>query len=96
MIGEVVHTTGVNIEGVLANVMAISVILSGASALIIRTIKRSIKDTVCDVVAQEVTPVLTEIKNELRLHDTRIARLEGVEEGKRQAVAAAGVSTNGG
>jgi hypothetical protein len=40
-----------------------------------------------------VVPKLDVITVELRLHDTRIARLEGVEEGKRMANAAANVTT---
>lgn len=92
-IGTTVHTTGVNFDGVLANVASITVILGVFGAIVVRSIKRSIKDEVADVIHSEVTPVLNEIKNELREHDTRIARLEGVEEGKRQAVAAAGVTT---
>lgn len=92
--GVTVHTTGINYEGVLANVTSITVILGLFGAFIVRSIKRSIKDEVASVIHSEVTPLLNEIKNELRLHDTRIARLEGVEEGKRMANAAAGVTTN--
>ena len=90
-----VHTTGINYEAVLANVVAIIVIVGGISGLIVRSVNRSIKAAVKSVVASEVTPVLNEIKDELRSHDTRIARLEGVEEGKRYAVDAAGVTTKG-
>lgn len=93
---QVVHTTGVNLEGVLANVSSITVVLGVLGAFIIRSIKRSIKDEVGDVIAKQVTPVLNEIKDEIRVHDTRIARLEGVEDGRRQAVAAAGVTTKPG
>lgn len=91
---QVVHTTGVNIDGVLANVASITIIMGAFGALLLRQFKRSIRDTVSDVIATEVTPALTRIQARLDLHDTRIAHLEGVEEGKRQAVAAAGVSTN--
>lgn len=90
----VVHTTGVNFDGVLANAVAIIVILSGFTTLIVKLVKSSIETAVANVVAKEVTPVLTVIQKELRSHDTRIARLEGVEQGKRYAVDAAGVSVN--
>jgi ABC-type antimicrobial peptide transport system permease subunit len=75
-------------------VASISVILGVFAAFIVRSIKRSIVDTVTAVIDKEVKPILDLIQRELKDHDTRIARLEGVEEGKRQAVAAAGVSTN--
>jgi hypothetical protein len=35
-----VHTTGVNVQGVLANVASITVILAAFGAVIVRTIKR--------------------------------------------------------
>lgn len=94
MFSVTVHTTGVNLDGILANVASISVILGVFAAFIVRSIKRSIVDTVTAVIDKEVKPILDLIQRELKDHDTRIARLEGVEEGKRQAVAAAGVSTN--
>lgn len=89
----VVHTTGVNWDGVLANVASITVILAAFGAFIVRSIRRSIKDEVTGVIRDEVTPKLDTINVTLQRHDTRIARLEGVEEGRRQAVAAAGVTT---
>ena len=93
IIAGAVHTTGVNIEGVLANVASITVILGVFGAMLLRSFKRAIKDEIRDVIASEVTPALNVIKDELRSHDTRIARLEGVEQGKRYAVAAASVTT---
>ena len=93
MIAVVVHTTGVNWDGVLANVASITIILGAFAAVIVRSIKRSIVETVEGVISKKVTPVLESIQNELKQHDTRLARLEGVEEGKRQAVAQAGVTT---
>lgn len=89
----VVHTTGINWDGVLANVASITVILAAFGAIIVRSIKRSISDTVNDAITKKVTPALDAIGVTLQTHDTRIARLEGVEEGKRQAIAAAGVTT---
>lgn len=91
----VVHTTGVNWDGVLANVASITVILVAFGAVIVRSIKRSIRDEVAAVIDDRVTPTLTRIQARLDGHDTRIARLEGVEDGKRQAIAAAGVTVKG-
>jgi predicted nucleic acid-binding protein len=83
----------VNLDGVLANVASITVILAAFAAVIVKSIKRSIKDEIEKVVAEKVTPVLVRIQSRLDEHDTRLARLEGVEEGKKQAIAQAGVST---
>lgn len=87
-----VHTTGINLDAVLANAVAISVILGAGSTFVVRTVKRSITSAVGVAIDEKVTPQLAEITGELRRHDTRIAHLEGVEEGRRQAVAAAGVT----
>ncbi len=74
-----------NYEGVLANVVAITVILTFFAGIIVWLIRRSISDAV----AVALKPIEEDIKD----HDTRIARLEGVEEGKRYAVDAAAVTT---
>ena len=95
MIAVTVHTTGVNIDGVLANVASIAVILGVFATFIVRTIKRSISDTVSTVINEKVTPILEEIQRQLRDHDTRLAHLEGVQKGKRYAVDAASVTTTG-
>jgi hypothetical protein len=89
-----VHTTGINPEGILANVASITIILGAFGALLLRQLKRSIQDTVTEIIGSQVTPSLEQIKAELKRHDTRIARLEGIEEGKRQAVAQAGVTVS--
>jgi hypothetical protein len=89
----VVHTTGLNWDAVLANAASIIVILGAFGAIMVRVIKHSIKDQIEEVIKTDVTPLLTVMEHELRVHDTRIARLEGVEEGKRQAIAAAGVTS---
>jgi hypothetical protein len=89
-----VHTTGVNIDGVLANVASITVIMGAFGALLLRSFKRSIQDTVNDVIDKKVTPQLTVLADKIEKHDTRIAHLEGIEEGKKQAIAQAGVSSN--
>lgn len=88
-----VHTTGVNWDGVLANVASITVILGAFGALLLRAFKKSIKDEIASVIEAKVSPVLNSIQARLDNHDTRLARIEGIEEGKRQAIAAAGVST---
>lgn len=84
-LGVTVHTTGVNIEGVLANVVAITIILTFFAGVIIWLIKRSIADAVREA--------MIPIEKRLDDHDTRIARLEGIEEGKRIATDMAGVTT---
>jgi hypothetical protein len=94
IVGTTVHTTGVNVEGLLTTLASITILLGFFSTLIVRMLKRSVKDTVEQVVADKVTPILAEIRVELKDHDTRIARLEGIEEGKRQAIAAAGVTSH--
>ena len=95
MISVVVHTTGVNWDGVLANVAAISVILATTGVMVVRSLRRSIRDEIHAVIAKDVTPILTQIHDQLAQHDTRLTKLEGIEEGKRQAIAAAGVTTSG-
>jgi hypothetical protein len=93
MLGVAVHTTGVNWDGVLANVASITVVLSVFGAVIVKLMRNSIKDQITAVVRDEVTPKLDRLSDSISGHDTRIARLEGMEEGKRQAIAAAGVTT---
>lgn len=85
MLAVVVHTTGVNLEGVLAIVVAMTIILTFFTGVLVWLVKRSIADAVRDAMAP--------IEKRIDDHDTRIARLEGVNEGRRQAVAAAGVTT---
>ena len=88
-----VHTTGVNWDGVLANVASITVILGAFGALLLRAFRKSIKDEIASVIRGEVTPLLEKIQGRLDDHDIRLARIEGIEEGKNQAIAAAGVTT---
>ena len=88
-----VHTTGVNWDGVLANVASITVILGAFGALLLRAFRKSIKGEIAAVIHDEITPILTKILARLDDHDTRLARIEGIEEGKKQAIAAAGVTT---
>lgn len=88
-----VHTTGVNWDSIITLLSAIVAIFAVFSGIIVRAIRKSIRAQVLDVVTAEIKPILTEIQNQLKRHDTRIARLEGVEEGKKYAIAAAGVTT---
>ena len=83
-----VHTTGINPDGLLANAVSILIIVGFFTGLIIRLVKRSIGD--------EVSKAMAPIVKRLDEHETRLARLEGVEAGKRYAIAAAGVSANPG
>ena len=93
MIALVVHTTGVNWDGVLANLASITVVLVVIGGFVARNIKTTIKDEILGVIDAKVTPILDKIQGQLSDHDTRLARIEGIEEGKRQAIAQAGVST---
>jgi hypothetical protein len=54
-----------------------------------------VKDEIQSVIDLKVTPLLNQIQSQLSNHDTRIAHLEGVEEGKRQALAQARVGPAG-
>jgi hypothetical protein len=91
-----VHTTGVNWDQVITNIVGITAILSAFGAMIVRSIRRSVRDQISDVIGTTVTPQLDGIGATLAKHDTRIARLEGFNEGQRQTVAAAAVTTTPG
>lgn len=91
VVGTTVHTTGVNIDGLVTTLASIAVLLGFFSTLIVKLLKTSTTQTVETVISEKVTPTLNTIQLELKNHDTRIARLEGIEEGKRQAVAQAAV-----
>lgn len=93
LVGTTVHTTGINWDGVLANVAAITIVFAAVGAVITKSVKRSVGDQVSGAITDQVVPRLEKISGQLSDHDRRIARLEGVEEGKRQAIAAAGVTT---
>lgn len=108
-----VHTTGVNVEGVVANVASITLTVSIIGAFITKSVKQSINDNIRivveEIIAKEVTPKFDEIhlglsdlqKGQDRLkeitnaHAITIARLEGVQEGKRMVTAEAGITTRG-
>lgn len=91
------HTTGINPEGALATASAVVVLLTPVAILLSRSFKRSIKDAIRDevkrIIADDVTPRFLHIDDSIALlqetqndHSVKIARLEGVQEGKRQVV----------
>jgi hypothetical protein len=94
MIAVTVHTTGINWDGLLANTASILVIVALFAGLIARSVNRSVTDSVRKVITSDVTPTLERLEAALSAHDTRIARLEGIEQGKRYALDAAGVTTS--
>ena len=85
MIAQTVHTTGVNVEGVLAIGVELTIILTFFAAIITFLVRRGITDA--------VRVAMEPIEARLDEHDNRLSRLEGMEEGKRMAIAQAGVST---
>lgn len=101
---QVVHTTGINWDGVIANVGSITAVLAIVGTLLSRSIKRSIQDTVKviirDVIARDITPKFEEIQFNIAdlsrlvsVQDRAIARLEGIQQGKRLAVDEANLSS---
>ena len=101
MLATTVHTTGVNLDGVLANVASITVIMGAFGALLLRAFRRSIKDEIQSVIEAEVIPKLDSITEQLQehvshlaVHDSQLAHLEGIEEGKRMAATMANMTTN--
>lgn len=94
LLAQAVHTTGINWQGLLANVASIAVVVTVIAGVLFRGVKRTIHDEVTAVIEKDVKPVMEEMRKQLGKHDTRIARLEGVEEGKRQAVRQASVTAN--
>ena len=106
MIGITVHTTGVNWEGVLTNSALISAAVGTLVTLLARSIRRANRDNIeaviTQAVARDITPKFAEINSTLHEmqqttnnHSTRIARLEGIQEGRKMTVAEAGVTTKG-
>ena len=100
MIFADVHTTGINWQGLFANVASITVVIVTVGAVLARLVKRNVSDSVRDVVTAEVKPVLDAIQNQLdnldrrvNTHDMVLAHLSGVEDGKRLAIGQAGLHT---
>jgi|ERR1700722_2628892 len=99
-----VHTTGVNWEGALFTASSVVVLLTPVGVVLLKSFQRSIKDTirdeVGDIIAVQVTPRFVKIESAQarqdgvsNAHATAIARLEGVQEGKRQMTREAGLTT---
>lgn len=95
MLAQVVHTTGINWDGWLANAVYITALIGGVGGLLIRQVNKSVGSQVSAVIDAKVTPKLDRISSQLSEHDRRISHLEGIAEGERRAVAAAGVTVNG-
>lgn len=100
VLAQAVHTTGVNWVSVVTVVSSITAVLVVFTAVLNRSFKRALRDQITVVVGDLVTPILNEFRADLEGHDARlnahdaqIARLEGVEEGKKIATAMAGVTT---
>ena len=95
-VATAVHTTGINLEGLLTTLSSIVVIMAVFGGLMVRAINRSINDQtkkiVEDVIKERVEPVFQEfrtaimnLENMTTAHAVAIARLQGVNEGvKRQ------------
>ncbi len=70
-----VHTTGINIEAVAAIASSVVVLMSPVLALLVYLIRNQVRD--------ELTKALGPILARLDELETRMARVEGIEEGKR-------------
>lgn len=86
LLTQTVHTTGVNVDGALATAVLVVTLMSPVFVVTIFILRSFIK--------QAVDKALEPIYIRLNQYGVAIARLEGVEEGRRQAVAAAGITTN--
>lgn len=85
MIATTVHTTGVNWDGVIANVGGITVVLVALFGLLARVMKTQLKEAVTTQVAPlfaEIQSQLQQIRSDVDSHSTAIARLEGFQEGR--------------
>ena len=84
-----VHTTGVNIDSILANSAAVVIIVAAFFGLVNRSVRQGIREEIHNEIKAEVVPELAAINATLRRHDSDIAWLKGLEEGRRQVVAQA-------
>lgn len=82
-----VHTTGVNWDSVAAIVTAVVVVVSAIGAVVITVLKSSVTAIVEDAIKRDVAPILDRINARLDVHDTKLAHLEGVEQGRREGLA---------
>ena len=89
MLATAVHTTGVNIDGLVANVASLTVVIGAFGAVLLKLINRSIEDKIKIIVREAVAEVRTEIDAHqviLDAHAVAIAKLEGIQVGKRLAL----------
>lgn len=91
--GVVVHTTGINWSAVITISGSVTLMVSVVGAVLVRIFTRSVGDQIDNALDAKVTPRLDAFGHQLSDLDRRTSRLEGVEEGKKQAIAAAGVTT---
>jgi hypothetical protein len=88
-----VHTTGINLEGWAATVGSLTITLGGVFAMVGWAARQANRDDTRKIVKEESEAIrielgamhidLSEIRKHLSGLDTRVAKLEGVEEGKR-------------
>lgn len=91
---QVVHTTGVNWQGVLVTASAVTVMVGIIGAVLTRVFSRSVGAQIDKAIDTKVSPKLDSLTHSVSDLDRRTTRLEGIDEGRRQAVAAAGVTTH--
>lgn len=94
VITQPVHTTGVNIQGVLVTASAVTIMVGAIGAVLTRMFSRSVGTQIDNAIDTKVTPKLDALTHSVSDLDRRTTRLEGIDEGRRQAVAAAGVTTH--
>jgi hypothetical protein len=86
LVAQVVHTTGVNWDSILAIGVEIIIIVGALFGVLTRVLKLELKDTVEKQVAPlfgEIKRQLQEIRNDVDSHSTAIARLEGFQDGRQ-------------
>jgi hypothetical protein len=97
MFATQVHTTGINVQGLLATVASLTIIVTAIVGFfarwLIKSFRTNVSEAVQAIIDAKVVPVLKEIHVTLSEHDTRLARLEGIEQGKRQAFNQATLTT---
>jgi hypothetical protein len=93
VLSTTVHTTGINWSAVITISASVTLMVSVVGAVLVRIFNRSVGDQIDRALDSKVTPRLDAFGHALSDLDRRTSRLEGIEEGKRQAIAAAGVTT---
>lgn len=89
----VVRTTGINWSAVITISGSVTLMVSIVGAVLVKIFTRSVGDQIDKALDSKVMPRLDGFGHQLSDLDRRTSRLEGVEEGKKQAIAAAGVTT---